>query len=184
MPKKTKKIQVKTSKEIPMLSEPEKLVNIKSKVTSINENAAQEIIDEIITNPPEKYIKKQTLTGTLSRKDFDKQELQENKIAAQKELEEKKKAKDLADEKAVKKKQNAKPGIFSKLRSMKIFDKEDSILVKKLFSYVLLYGLMLNFVSNVVFGFPITFYSWIGWGLFLWFIENKFIGFIRKLLIK
>jgi len=187
MPKKTKKKikkTKKTSKEMSMLNEPEKLISIKSKPTNLSENAAQDIVDDVTINPPEKLIKKQVITDKLSRKDFEKIEAQDIKIAAQKELEDKKKAEDLRKDEAIKKIRSQKPGLFSKLKSVKLLDKPDSQLVKKIFFYVLIYGFMLNLVTNVVFGFPITIYSWTGWGLFLWFIENKFIGFIRKLFIK
>jgi len=51
------------------------------------------------------------------------------------------------------------------------------------FSYVAIYGLILN-IGLLIFGFSLSLFSWISFGMFIWFVENKFISLIRALFRK
>ena len=60
-------------------------------------------------------------------------------------------------------------------------DKNDVETLKKFIIFLIFNGICLNFVFFAVFNFPFNFYSWIGYGLLVWFIESKLIKLLRGL---
>ena len=63
----------------------------------------------------------------------------------------------------------------------KIIDKEDQNFIFSLSTYTLGYGALINFALYSIFGVPFSWISFIGYGLLLWLIDNKFIKLIRRL---
>ena len=63
------------------------------------------------------------------------------------------------------------------------FDKEDLRAIGD-FVGCFFYGALINFSLFVIFHIPFTYYSWLGWGIAYWFIENKFITILRKIIRK
>lgn len=56
--------------------------------------------------------------------------------------------------------------------------------IKTFLISIIFYGLIINFVLYVAFGIVFNLYSWAGYGLFYWFIENKFVKIIRSIIKK
>jgi hypothetical protein len=50
--------------------------------------------------------------------------------------------------------------------------------------YAFVFGILINYSVWIIFKFPITFYSFPAWGIALWFIENKFVKYLRGIWVK
>jgi hypothetical protein len=61
------------------------------------------------------------------------------------------------------------------------FDAKDVESSKKFLIFLIFNGICLNFIFFSVFNFPFNFYSWIGYGLIIWFVEIKLIKLLRAL---
>ena len=73
-----------------------------------------------------------------------------------------------------------KRGNFLKktISKIKIIDKDDRKTLFDFISKIIIIGLPLNYCVWIIFNFPFTYYSWIGWGIGFWFIDKKFIDWI------
>ena len=71
---------------------------------------------------------------------------------------------------------------FGKLS--KLLDSADKKAIKDFLTYSAFYGVLLNFSVFVIFRIPFTFYSWLGWGIGLWFVENKFAKILIRIIRK
>jgi len=63
----------------------------------------------------------------------------------------------------------------------KLKKSDDFLVIKKFVFYVLFFGILINFTLYSVFNLSFTALSWIGYGILLWLIENKFRMFLRSL---
>jgi hypothetical protein len=63
-------------------------------------------------------------------------------------------------------------------------NKTDIDTVRNLIIYIILYGALLNFSLFVIFGIVFNFYSFFGWGVALWFIDNLFVKIIRRVIFR
>lgn len=61
----------------------------------------------------------------------------------------------------------------------KVKNAEDTKTITLFVSKVAIEGIILN-VALLNFGLPLTWYSWIGWGFFVWLMESKMIKMIRQ----
>jgi len=136
--------------------------------------SAQEIIEEASKKPE---FKKQILNVSISKEDIEKM----------KKSEEAEKLKKIPKEipKEIKEVKTKAPKVPRKKIDFKKYfkkiDTEDKKAIKNFLIYATLYGLLINFSMFVIFKIPFTFYSWIGWGIAFWFIENKFVSIIRRI---
>ncbi len=135
-----------------------------------SKKSAQEILEESSKLTPE--FKKEKIKLSISKKDIPEQEAVD----------------EIKKEEKPKKKTKPKKEISKKLKKFlsKLIDKEDKNFIKTFISYSCLYGLLVNFSLFVVTSGFIRFnyYSWIGWGIILWFLDNKLISLIRRTLGK
>ena len=64
----------------------------------------------------------------------------------------------------------------------KLLDSEDRKALKDFIIYCLVFGIMLNYIVFVIFKLSFTYYSWLAWGMILWFMENKLVNLIRRII--
>jgi len=130
---------------------------------------AQDIIDEVIK---EKFVfKKQPIKAKITKEELSKL----------KEIDKKELSKPKKETINKVKKLNLK---IPKIKFKIPLDKDDAKVIRKVFFYVLFFGVSLNFAVFVIFDIPFTFYSWFGWGFALWLIENKLVRIIKSLISK
>jgi len=158
----------------------------KKKIKEEIQISAQNIIDEVAIKDPSQLVEKEKISTVITKKEIEKMEVEEKKKLELIQKEEAEKVEAKKRDLKVQKLNKPKPirNFFRRIFAIKLLDQDDKKVAKGLFFYVLLYGLLFNLATKVVFNYPFTYYSWAGWGLFLWFIENKFISFLRKLWIK
>jgi len=72
--------------------------------------------------------------------------------------------------------------IFNSIKRFfeKIKKSDDLESIKDLILYLIFYGIPINFTMFVIFNYPFTWYSWLGWGVGFWILENKLIQFVRR----
>ena len=68
------------------------------------------------------------------------------------------------------------------IRCFNYLDADDLFALKNLLAYSVVFGAMLNYALFVIFNIPFTWYSWIGWGFGLWFLENKVVTILRRII--
>jgi len=68
--------------------------------------------------------------------------------------------------------------------TIKEFFKTDIKDLLRFVGYSIILGIPLNFSLFIIFKIPFTFYSWIGWGIALWFIEKKIVPMLRGIFIR
>jgi len=75
---------------------------------------------------------------------------------------------------------------FKKIKEKlnKLIDEEDKKTLLHFFIKVTFYGVLLNFSLFVIFGIKFNYYSFFGWGIAFWFINEKGIDMIRGLWMK
>jgi len=68
----------------------------------------------------------------------------------------------------------------------KIIDKEDRETVKDLVLKIILFGIPLNFAMFIISKkfFTFNYYTWIGWGIALWFVKKELSPLIRGIIHK
>jgi len=156
---------------------------------------AQEILEEIELDEKnrKKFIKK-PFRVKITRKEvnyFRKKEAKEKKELSKKLREEKR----IINKKKDNKKRNSfynknKVKFFNKTKKFKksffnSFDSGDRFLFKKFFSSILFNGLFINFAIYCVyvsrFGTRFTWWTFIGFGIILWYIENNLLKFIKEI---
>ena len=71
-----------------------------------------------------------------------------------------------------------------KAKSIFSYDIEDRNTIIKFFSYITFFGIISNFSLFAIFGINFNYFTWIGWGLFIWIIEKKIIPIIRNIFIR
>lgn len=141
------------------------------------EQSAEEILKEV-TNSKSKF-RKQKIDLTISKDDIPEEKPVKEIIEDIR--------KDPKAMKQVKKiTKSAKPRkIKPKVDNIKkIIDDSDKYAIRKFIIYSCVYGVLLNFALFVMLKIPFTFYSWIGWGIGLWFIENKLVSIFRRIIRK
>ena len=134
---------------------------------------AQDIID-IASEKPK--FKKERLKIRITKKEIEKLQEQE-KQQVRKKTPKKPKKKLEIKQKYLKYKRKL-IDFFKKLISY--IDNEDRNALKQFLIYCGFFGIMINFSVFSIFGLRFTFYSWLGWGFALWFIENKLITLIKQ----
>jgi len=74
----------------------------------------------------------------------------------------------------------------NKEKLKKIIDKGDLETLKDLVLKIILFGIPLNFAMLVISKgfFTFNYYTWIGWGIALWFIKKELSPFIRGIIHK
>lgn len=127
-------------------------------------STAQEIIEESSEKPKLPPI-------IITRKEIEK-------IKAEEEDEKKETKK----EKPKKPKKRKRPIKIKSFLNKILLDSEDKKAIKNFIIYSALFGVCVNYSMFVIFDFPFTYYSWLGWGIGLWLIENKFVSLIRKII--
>jgi len=141
---------------------------------------AEKLIEEVKNELENPSFKKQKLYLSVSKKDFEnlkKEEQREEKKEIQPEK---------PKQKPKKRKKNLKLNVIKRFlqRLPRLLDENDKAKLKDLFVYAAVFGLILNYSVFVIFGLKFTWYSWLGWGLGLWFLENKFVNIIRRIIRK
>lgn len=63
-------------------------------------------------------------------------------------------------------------------------NKKDIGAVLDFLVYVSIFGILVNFSLFSIFKINFTFYSWIGWGIAVWFIEFFFVKIIRRVIYR
>lgn len=71
-----------------------------------------------------------------------------------------------------------------KLFLLKCKNNEDYKIFFGFFMYSVLIGLVVNFAVFCVFGFRFTWYSWLGWGMFIWLVKHEIVRIIRGIFIR
>jgi len=61
---------------------------------------------------------------------------------------------------------------------------EDIKEIIKFFIYAFVLGVPLNFSVWIIFGLDFNWYSWLGWGIGLWFIENRLVAILRRIFLR
>ena len=67
---------------------------------------------------------------------------------------------------------------------IQILDDDDKEFVKELFSKILIMGPLLNLALFSIWGVEFNAYSWIGYGIGVYLIENKIVKWIRAIIFK
>jgi hypothetical protein len=66
----------------------------------------------------------------------------------------------------------------------KLSSNEDFKTIENFLFYSVVFGSIFNFALFIAFKIPFTYYSFLGWGMLIWLIENKFVRIIRSLYMK
>lgn len=72
---------------------------------------------------------------------------------------------------------------FRKLRK-KFFKSQDYEVSKNFLAFIIFNGLLANIMVTSIFGVPFTWYSFIGYGILVYFIENKLISYVRQTIFR
>lgn len=75
---------------------------------------------------------------------------------------------------------------MSLIKKMKkvIFDKEDIKSALNFISYIIFFGILINFSLYYIFGIKFDYFSWLAWGILLWVIEKKAVNILRNIFIR
>jgi len=141
---------------------------------------AQEILDEGY----EPEFKKEKIRFSISKDDILKRDSRE-KQNLNKDKDSNDEAKEVKKPKPKKKKTKRSIPIKPQIKKLfGVLDESDKNAIRKFLIYSGLNGLLLNFSLFVIIRVPFTFYSWFGWGIGLWFIENKLVNILRRIIRK
>lgn len=159
------------------------------------QKSAQDILKEIeLDNKNRKNFEKKPFRVKITKKEMDA-------LMKKEKIENKELAKKIREERRIfeKKKENKKKNNFYNKNKMKIktksiklkkrvfnlFDSDDRFLFTKFFYSVLFNGLFINFGIYCIyvsrFGTRFTWWSFLGFGIALWYIENNLVNFIKRI---
>jgi len=63
-------------------------------------------------------------------------------------------------------------------------DKEDRKAILNFIAYVSFFGIAANFSLYAIFLIKFNYFSWIGFGLFIWLLEKKIVPILRNIFIR
>lgn len=152
------------------------------------EKTSEEVLNELDSEEKKKKsFKKEPIKSRISKDDVEILKREEKHKNAEKVQEERRKQKERQLEE--KRKREAKQRRINKLKRkfnlikkiVQGFDDEDKQWIKKFIPYIFINGALLNFALFCVFNIPFQWYSFIGFGILMWYIENNFVSFVRSL---
>lgn len=73
-------------------------------------------------------------------------------------------------------------GVYNWIK--KVASTEDFKAIYRFLATSVICGLLINFSLFVTLNLTFNYYSWLGWGIAYWLLENKLISLIRRIFVK